>query len=193
MESSSFSPLFSSSFSQCNSSAVTSKSTSPGQSVKDNSDDEDDSSRRKRVNNCTAHILKKCLIVDGKFHFSIYCIVLCYTNVFFSLYYDILYLVRFHSSAMCLISIRSYLSYCHNHNSNLEKKNLLNCESHQYSLSKLIHQLSFLRPTSSLPFISYLNFHCIFSTMCPSDTQSNSKMLAMVLRKRGELQSRQKE
>ena len=77
MESSSFSPLFSSSFSQCNSSAVTSKSTSPGQSVKDNSDDEDYSSRRKRVNNCTAHILKKCLIVDGKFHFSIYCIVLC--------------------------------------------------------------------------------------------------------------------
>ena len=51
----------------------------------------------------------------------------------------------------------------------------------------------FLWPTSSLPFISYLNFYFIFLTMCPSDTQSNSKMLAMVLRKRGEFQSRQKE
>ena len=72
----SFNPIFSSSFSLCNSSAITSKSTSPGQSVKDqsidNSEDEDDTSRRNRGNKFSTYVLKKCLIVDGKYHYFIY-------------------------------------------------------------------------------------------------------------------------
>ena len=89
-----FSPMFSPTFShshlqphlhsQFPSSAVTSKSASPATGSLENSDEEDNFVRRRRGNSSSSYILRKCLIVDGKYyhyyynHYYYYCYYYCY-------------------------------------------------------------------------------------------------------------------